>query len=74
MVVEFRQTTDKKDFEKLSDGAFFGFGGGFYIKMAYDICEENEAFNAVDIESGEPAFFDNDDEVTEYPKTKIVIE
>ena len=74
MLVESIKVKDDKDFVKVSDGAVFGFGGGFYIKMSYDINAEDETFNAVDLESGEPVFFDDEDEVTEYPRAKMYIE
>lgn len=75
MMVEFKKVTNEKDFRELEDGAFFGFGGDFYIKMAFDLyTEDEETFNAVEIESGYPASFGDNDEVIEYPKAKIVIE
>lgn len=80
MVVEFKQVTDVKDFGKLANGAVFGYGGDFFIKMAYDLYTgdgknfSDEVFNAVNIEDGFPVSFDDEDEVTEYPKAKTVIE
>ena len=74
MIVEFKQVTDNKDFGKLANGAVFGYGGDYYIKMAYDLNTEDGIFNAVDLESGFPIVFDDEDEVTEYPKAKTVIE
>lgn len=74
MIVEFKKVTNEKEFGELLNGAIFGFGGDFYIKMAYDIGEEGDFFNAVDIENGIPAFFVDEDEVIEYPKAKTVIE
>ena len=74
MIVEFKYVTDDKEFGKLANGAVFGNGGDFYIKMAYDLDTEDALFNAVDLESGEPTFFDDEDEVTEYPRAKMYIE
>lgn len=74
MLVEFKQVTEGKEFGKLANGVVFGFGGSFYIKMAYDIDTEDETFNAVDIETGYPIFFEDYDEVIEYPKAKTAIE
>jgi len=74
MKVEFKQVTNDKDFRELTNGAVFRYGGGFYIKMAYGIGEEGDFLNAVDLETGIPTFFMDEDEVTEYPKAKTVIE
>lgn len=71
MVVEFKRT---KSFGQLTNGAFFRYAGSYYIKMAYDIGEEGDFLNAVDIANGFPAFFVDEDEVIEYPKAKVVIE
>lgn len=73
MVIEFK--TNNKNFKELSNGAVFGFRGNFFIKMAYNLREEDKYFNAVNIEDGFPTFFDDDDnEIIEYPKAKTVIE
>lgn len=74
MIVEFKYVTDIKGFGKLANGTVFGCGEDFYIKMAYDLDTEDALFNAVDLESGEPAFFDDEDEVTGYPRAKMYIE
>ena len=74
MKVEFKKVTNEKEFGELSNGAVFGYGGSFYIKMAYGIGEEGDFLNAVDLEAGIPVFFMDEDEVTEYPKAKTVIE
>lgn len=74
MIVEFKRVTNNKDFGKLGDGAVFGIGSDFYIKMAYDIYADHETFNAVDLENGYPVSFEDTDEVIEYPRAKTVIE
>ena len=74
MIIDFKYVSDNKNFEKVSNGVVFGFGGGFYIKMPYDVDTGDALLNAVDLESGEPVFFDDDDEVTAYPKAKMYIE
>ena len=74
MIIDFKYVSDNKNFKKVSNGVVFGFGGGFYIKMPYDVDIGDALLNAVDLESGEPVFFDDDDEVTAYPKAKMYIE
>lgn len=74
MIVEFKKVTDVKEFRELSNGAVFGFADCFYIKMAYDLETEDDTFNAVTIDDGFPSRFFDDEEVTEYPKAKTVIE
>lgn len=74
MIVEFKKTAINGIFRDLDDGAVFGFAGGFYIKTAYDFKTKGDTYNAINIEDGSPAFFFSDEEVTEYPKAKTVIE
>lgn len=76
MTVEFRQITNKRQFDNLPSGAIFEMGGSYYIKMAWGIylSEEDMNYNAVDIESGCPVSFDKADNVIEYPTAKTVIE
>lgn len=74
MLVEPIKVKDDKDFGEILNGVVFGFGGGFYIKMTDDLDTEDALFNAVDLESGEPVFFDDEDEVTVYPRAKMYIE
>lgn len=74
MIVEFKQVTNDKNFGKLEDGAVFRYAGDYYIKMAFDIYTEKETYNAVNLEDGFPACFDDEDILTEYPKAKTVIE
>ena len=74
MTVEFKKVTNEKEFRELEDGAVFRYAGDYYIKMAFDICTEKETYNAVNLEDGFPAFFDDEDEVTGYPRAKMYIE
>lgn len=74
MIVEFKKTATNDIFRDIDDGVVFGFAGDFYIKMAYDLETEDDTYNAVNLEDGNPVFFFSDEEVIKYPKAKTVIE
>lgn len=60
-----RNVDDLKDFKDVSRGAIFGYDMGLYMKVSDPLrnTRETEIVNAVDIETGELLFFNEDDGV-----------
>lgn len=60
-----RNVDDLKDFKDVPRGAIFGYDMGLYMKVSDPLrnTRETEIVNAVDIETGELLFFNEDDGV-----------